>query len=335
MKQALVFGAGGQLGLAVIAELLSQGWNVTAAARHRAALVHSMFGRRVTLVEQGRMSRAQLLPSLGTVFDAVFDPTCYTADDAVDALREKARFGSLIAVSSCSVYSDAQGRSLDEAGQTGFPVFDGPMSESTSTVASGSPTYSTHKMAMEHVFRDSDCDVTILRPCAIYGPHATHPREWWLVKRALDGRVRIPIAYDGLSVFHTSSVQGIASLARLCMEKPAARVLNVADPFAPTIVEIAMAIEQHLGRPVALRPFSGAPRGSVGGSPWSTPLPYVLDCGTARSLGWDGGPAYEIAVKLTLDWLVSVYQQGNWQALLTGFARYSDDPFDYAAEDGI
>ena len=38
--------------------------------------------------------------------------------------------------------------------------------------------------------------------------HATHPREWWFIKRALDGREAIPVAYAGKSVFHTSSARG-------------------------------------------------------------------------------------------------------------------------------
>jgi nucleoside-diphosphate-sugar epimerase len=333
MNRALVFGASGQLGLAVIRELLAQGWAVTAVAQHRAALVREIFRSGVQTVEQEKRSRSQLLPSLGHTFDAVFDPTCYTADDAVDLLREHARFGSLVTVSSCSVYADAAGRSLDEAADTGFPEFGAPMSEGTATVAAGKATYSTRKVAMEHVFRDSNSAVTILRPCAIHGPHATHPREWWLVKRALDGRKHIPISYDGDSMFHTSSAQGIASLAVLCMERPATRVLNVADPRALTVKQIAKAIEAHLGKAVPLQPFAGPPNGSVGASPWSTPRPYVLDCRVARALGWDGGPKYEAAVKPTLDWLLDLHMRGNWMESLTGFARYAHDPFDYAAED--
>ena len=52
--------------------------------------------------------------------------------------------------------------------------------------------------------------VSILRRGAIHGIGARHPREWYFVKRGLDGRRHLPLEYGGGSVFATSSTTGIA-----------------------------------------------------------------------------------------------------------------------------
>jgi nucleoside-diphosphate-sugar epimerase len=329
MTKALVFGATGQLGRAVGTTALNAGWKVIAVTRNRP----EQLPEGVEALVAGNQTRSQIIGKLGFSIDAVFDPTAYDEADALDLLSASTYFGSAVVVSSCSVYADAQGRSLDEAAQNGFPQFDAPMTEATPTIPPGPQTYSTRKVTMENVFRASPLPITILRPCAIYGKHATHPREWWLIKRALDGRRQIPIAYSGESIFHTSSAAGIASLAELCMRNPAQRILNVADPQALTIREIAMALESATQLPIALHPFAGNPICSVGASPWSVPRPYVLNCGAAKALGWDGGQVYGEAVKKTAQWLLQFKAGTDWQAQLTGFSNYADGPFDYAAED--
>lgn len=100
--------------------------------------------------------------------------------------------------------------------------------------------------------------VTVLRPGAIHGPHSVHPREWWFVKRMLDGRGAIPLAYRGESRFHTSAVVNLAALVRRALEVPGTRILNAADPATPTVAEIAATIAGHLD-------YRG------GFCPWTTP----------------------------------------------------------------
>ena len=328
MSNVLVFGATGQLGSAVINQLLLKGWKVTAVTRARPECLP----KGVEAIIADRLSRTQIIKSLGRTFDAVFEPTAYSDDDATDLLSSCSYFGTAIIVSSCSVYADSQGRSLDEAAITGFPEFPSAMTEDTATVPSGPETYSTRKVAMENVFRASKLPTTILRPCAIYGPNATHPREWWLIKRALDGRHKIPIAYNGQSVFHTSSATSIASLAEICMQKPKARILNVADPMPLNIHQIAGALQNETSLPINLHPFEGKPRGNIGASPWSVPRPYVLDSSRAKALGWDGGEEYASAVKDMARWLLSFQNNPDWKSHFHGFSNYAEDPFDYASE---
>ncbi len=161
MSKALVFGSTGQLGSAVIDFLLQMGWNVTAVTRARPDHMPS----EVEAIVAGEQSRAQIIKNLNRTFDAVFEPTAYTALDAQDLLAASSNFGSVVVVSSCSVYADAEGRSLDEAATNGFPEFAGPMTENTPTVPPGPETYSTRKVEMENIFRASKVPTTILRPC--------------------------------------------------------------------------------------------------------------------------------------------------------------------------
>jgi nucleoside-diphosphate-sugar epimerase len=329
MAKVLVFGATGQLGRSVVKTALNAGWKVIAVTRGRPE--HLSQGVEALVV--GNQTRSQIIRALGTSVDVVFDPTVYDEADAVDLLAASAHFGAAVVVSSCSVYADAQGRSLDEAAQNGFPRFDAAMTEATPTVPPGPQTYSTRKVAMENIFRASPLPITILRPCAIYGKFATHPREWWLVKRALDGRSQIPIAFSGESVFHTSSAAGIANLAELCMRKPENRILNVADPQPLSVLNIAAALEIATQLAINLHPFAGSPRGSVGASPWSVPLPYALNCSAAEALRWGGGQPYREAVVETAQWLLQFKNRSDWKAQFTGFSNYTYDPFDYSAED--
>jgi nucleoside-diphosphate-sugar epimerase len=128
-----------------------------------------------------------LSAALGDGVDALIDCVAYSGDDARTLLAVEKQVGATVAISSSSVYRDESGRTLDEAASTGFPMFDGPIRETNSTVAPGPQTYSTRKAELERVLLDgAKMPVTILRPCAIYGPHSSHPRELWFVKRMLD-----------------------------------------------------------------------------------------------------------------------------------------------------
>ncbi len=329
MKKALVFGATGQLGSAAIEHLLKRGWRVTAITHARPEHLPAT----VETVIAGDQSRTQIIKNLGQNFDAVFEPIAYSDADANDLLAASNHYGSIVAASSCSVYADDKGRSLDEASVNGFPEFAAPMNETIATVQSGPETYSTRKVAMENVFRASKIPTTILRPCAIYGRNATHPREWWLIKRALDGRKQIPIAYDGKSIFHTSSAKGIASLVEICMQTPAHRILNVADPTILTVTQIAGALQDATDLQINMHPFAEKPAGHIGSSPWSVPRPYTIDCSAAKALGWDGGQEYAVAVKDLSKWLLGFRGNPNWKEQFKGFTNYKEDPFDYNAED--
>jgi nucleoside-diphosphate-sugar epimerase len=333
MRSAVVFGGAGQLGAAVAERLLSAGWRVCVVSRSGRLPGGALAGAE-RLDGTGR-SRAALIEEAGPV-DAVFDPTAYGEADALDLLSARRWFSALVTVSSASVYADPAGRSLVAISQSGMPKLAGPIAEDAPTVEPDGKTYAGRKAQLERRLLDSGAAVSILRPCAVYGTPSTHPREWWLIKRALDGREAIPVAYGARSVFHTSNARGVAELAALCMERPGRRVLNAADRTALTVREIAAGVAAATGLRLPLAPFDGPPTGPahVGSTPWSVEHRFALDTGRAAALGWNGGD-YPDRVGPVCDWVLEVARDGDWRAQFSGFAQYGYDPFDYAAEDSV
>src|SRR5207248_2678781 len=131
--------------------------------------------------------------------------------------------------------------------------------------------YHTQKVAMEQTLMAGPLPATIVRPCAVQGPGGRVPRELFLVKRVLDGRRAIPLAYRGESIFHTTSVENLAELVWLAAERPASRILNCGDPDPPSAVRIARTIASILEHEWVEVLLPGPPVGTVGDTPWSGP----------------------------------------------------------------
>jgi nucleoside-diphosphate-sugar epimerase len=336
MPSALVFGSAGQLGAAVVLRLLTDGWTVWAVTREGRRPPGDLIGLGARPLDGTERSRASVIDDVGAPVDAVFDPTAYDRADAEDLLGARGKVGGLVVVSTAGVYAGADGRSLVGASQSGVDGSDKPIDEEAPTVAAGEADYFTRKAAMEQALLASGAPVSVLRPCAVHGPYATHPREWWFIKRALDGRTAIPVAYGARSIFHTSSAAGLAELAAKCMRAPESRVLNVADDDALSVREIARCIAGATGLDMPITPFEGAPVGPahVGSTPWSTAHAFVLDTARARGLGWTGG-RYRDRVGAACQWALEIVRDGDWRAQFSGFSDYGYDPFDYAAEDRL
>ena len=276
--------------------------------------------------------------ALGTGADAVIDVTAYGPEHAHQLLEAQGDVGAFIVLSSSSVYRDELGRTLDEAAATGFPDFPAPISESQAIVEPGPATYSTRKVALERILLDQAVTpVTILRPAAIHGLGSVHPREWWFVKRMLDGRANIPIAYAGASRFHTSAVANIAELTRVALNAAESRFLNIADPTADNVAQIGASIADHMGFrgrivEVANTDFPA----KIGRTPWSTPLPFVLDTTAAIALGYQPVRTYAQSVGPVCDALVEAASTGqDWRDLFPVLARYPYEQFDYQFEDAF
>ena len=210
-----------------------------------------------------------------------------------------------------------------------------PRQETQATVAPGDTTYSTRKVALERRLLDgASIPVTVLRPAAIHGAGSIHPREWWFVKRMLDRRPAIPLAFGGQSRFHTTSVHNIAELTRVALDRPGTRILSSADPQAPSVTEIGAAIAAHMGysgRLVAL-PGDHFPA-AIGRSPWSVPLPFVLDTRAAQALGYRPVTSYVQANGAICDALSTGDTGPGWRDRFPILAGYPYDLFDYQAED--
>ena len=258
-------------------------------------------------------------------------------------------------ISSKAVYADAAGHHSNSPVR---PDFGGPVREDQPTVPPGSGDHRTAegypaaKVAAEQVLLDSGVPVTVLRPSKIHGPGSRQPREWMFVKRVLDRRPVLFLARRGAGVDHPTAAANIAALIELAAHRPGRRILNAADPDAPSALDMSRTIAAHLGHTweeILLGREDredggnggnggngGVPPGhaTLGRHPWDAPHPIVLDMTAAAALGYTPAGDYATTVAAEVDWLTAAARGGDDADLIPGPA---DDYFapllDYPAED--
>lgn len=332
---AFILGGTGQIGRAVARQLADHGWRVTVTGREPAHFPSELAERDVLFAQLDRSAGGELAAALGDGVDVLVDVIPYRLGDAEQLLSLRSLFGSLIVVSSASVYADEHGRTFDDQEAGIFPAFPVPIFEEQPTAEPGGGTYSTGKVAVERaLLAAEDMVATIVRPGAVYGPGSSQPREWYFVKRALDGRRFVVLARRGEAIFHTISTENLAELIRLAAERPGRRVLNCGDPGLPTVLEIARAIADALDHEwVEVLLPGDPPSAAVGDNPWQAPKPFVLDMSAAEAeLGYRPVVSYPEAVRETCAWLVAESGAGRWRNELP---PYMGAMFDYAAEDAF
>jgi len=326
MRTAVLLGGTGQIGTAISNRLLSLGWSVTVTSRCQSPNV---------LNAQHSVVDASDLESLLTAFskptDLLVSCVAFDLDDADRLLRVANNVGRVVVISSASVYQDIHGKTLDEARENGFPDFKGPIDENTQTVLAGPETYSTRKIAMERRLLEQDVTpVNILRPCAVHGPLSKHAREWWFVKRILDGRKRIPLAYMGKSRFQTTSVGAIADLVVLASNEKLPVITNVCDADSPSVIEIGQTIAQIMNAEVEFVGLDTDVYPPVAGAtPWSLPNDFILTSNMPGKL------RYADTVLPTIEWLTNKVGLKDWKEMLPQLAQYPYEHFDYGLDDTV
>jgi nucleoside-diphosphate-sugar epimerase len=328
-RRAFLLGGSGQTGRALIPRLRERGWEVVVASRGERAVPEGVEHVRVD-----RADTAALKQALGDGADVLVDFVAFEREHAEQLLSLGGLVRSLVVLSSAAVYFEADGPRLESAGESSFPRLPVPLTELSPTAQPGPETYATKKAAIEQaLLGQDDLPATLFRAGAIHGPWSSWAREWHFVKRALDGRRAIVLAYHGESRFHPISVHNLAELIWLAAERPGKRVLNAGDPDPPTVLEISRSIAASLDRDWA-EVLIGEPVGEVGDTFWSTPHPVVLDMNEAEfELGYRPVTTYGRAVPETVRWLVEVTKERPWQEVMPRAAEYMQNSFDYAAED--
>lgn len=333
-RKAFLLGGTGKTGRVLAQRLLETGWEVVLASRGERAVDPSIEAHHVSL---DRADDQALRDALGSGVDVLVDFVAFEQAHAEQLLSLDGLVRSLVVLSSSSVYADSAGRSLDDIRAGENVRFRVPLTERDPTVPPGDETYSTRKRAIERTLLARDAiPSTLIRAGAIYGPGDLNSREWYFVKRALDGRRVVVLPHRGESRFHPTSVHNLAELIRLAAERPGRRLLNAGDPEAPTVVEIGRHIAAALSHEWSEVLLPGPPRGAVGDHPWGVPHPFVLDMTEAEfEVGYRPVTTYARAVRETCDWLVSVTAGRDWREVLSGTAKLYGDEFDYDAEDEL
>ncbi|MEU6224968.1 NAD(P)-dependent oxidoreductase [Streptomyces sp. NPDC047042] len=332
----MVIGATGQIGRVAVRALARDGWEVTAVSRGGGR--DDNWPDEVRVAAADRADDAALAAVVGDGCDVLVDMVAFGPEHARQLTGLAGRVGSAVVISSVSVYEDDKGRNFDTQEEPdGFPEYPVPVLEEQRTVQPGEDSYSTRKAGLEHELLAvaDQLPTTLLRAGAIHGPYCRSPRELYFVKRNLDGRRRRVLPYGGESRFHTASVHNIAELIRLAAARPGARALNAVDPEAPTVAEIAGAIDAVMGVEAENVLVDGPPPApTVGNTPWSVPVPVVFDMSAAeRELGYRPVVTYAQSLPETVAWIEGRLAGRDWREAYAKMYETYGDLFDYAAED--
>lgn len=336
-KRAFVLGGTGFVGRHVARRLSDSGWDVTVGSRGETSIPTEVGD--LTHVVVDRTEDSALENALGDGVDVFVDVIPYERRDAEQIVSLNELVGSVVAISTGSVYADDEGKTMDEAtSETTFPDIPIPIRETQRRAVPGDATYSTKKVAIEDVvLEQTEFPATVIRPCAIYGPGDTQCREWFFIKRILDGRPFVLLADEGETVFHTTSVHNLAELVRLAAENPVHGAFNCGDPDPPNTRRIARNIAtvmEHDWEEVLL-PRSVATTWEFR-NPWGGFRPLIVAVDKARDeLGYKPAITYEDAIGETVERVIDATRGKDWRQVLPKAADYLGNKFDYAAEDRL
>jgi len=329
-----VIGGTGPIGLATARRLLAAGWEVDLTGRDPERLPAELAAAEARFVAADRTNPVQLGDALGAGADLLVDCICYTAADARLLLPLAREAGSTVLISSKAVYVDGAG---NHSNSDVAPRFDGPIRETQPTMAPSDVPhdsregYGANKVAAEQVLLDSGLPVTVLRPSKVHGLGAARPREWVFVKRVLDRRPAVFLARRGAGVDHTTAAANIAALIETVAAAPGTRILNSADPDAPSALEISRTIARRLEHEWD-EVLLGERADGLGRTPWDAEHPIVLDMSAALELGYAPAGDYAATVAEEVDWLVSRARQ-DLAALPNRDDTFFGPMLDYGAED--
>jgi nucleoside-diphosphate-sugar epimerase len=332
-----VVGGSGLVGRAISRRLVSADWDVDVIGRDADHLPIDLAESGVRFLAADRADAPALASAYGNGADLLVDCVCYTRCHSEALLPLASNATSTVMISSKAVYSDAVGRhsNSDEA-----PCFQDPIRETQSTVVPGDMDfnsregYGRNKVAAEQVLLDSGLPVTVVRPSKIHGEGARPARAWVFVKRVLDGRAAVLLAHHGRGTDHPSAAVNIAALVETVAMKPGQRILNSADPDAPSGAEIARAVARHLDHEWEQVLLDDDADPALGWHPWDRRFPIRLDTSAAADLGYVPVGDYATTARDEIDWLVSIARRADGAQL----PPYYDAPnfaaaFDYKRED--
>ena len=337
MPRALILGGTGPIGRATARRLLAAGWQVDLTGRDLGRMPPDIAAAGGMFVPAERDDSEQLLDALGGGADLLVDCICYTAEDATRLLPLVHEAGSTVMISSKAVYVDGAG---NHSNSDTPPRFERPIRETQPTLPPGDVDYMTregygaNKVAAEQILVECGAPVTVLRPSKIHGEGARTPREWVFVKRVLDRRPAVFLAHRGAGIDHTTAAANIAALIEVVAAAPGQRILNSADPDAPSALEISRTIAQQLDHVWDEVLLDDDADETLGRHPWDALHPIVLDLTAATELGYTPAGDYTSTVVEEVDWLVSAARGGEDAGILPGTDDlYFEPMFDYAAED--
>lgn len=187
----------------------------------------------------------------------------------------------------------------------------------------------------EQVVFERHPQATHFRYPYIYGPNQVLPREWPIVRRALDRRPHLIVAEGGLTLFSHAYVENAAHAVMLAVDqidRSAGRSYNVADDHILSLAQVAEIVMDELGHRMELVSLpEPVARPALSMLQNDTAHHRVIDASLIRAeLGYrDLVDAVE-ALRRTIRWQVE-HVAGDSGAI----DNLAEDPYDYAAEDRL
>ncbi len=320
---ALVIGGTGPTGIWIVNGLLQRGWDVTIL--HRGAHERDEVPAEVEHLHHDPYDAEDLVRGLAG-----------RADDLVVAMYGRLRRIAELTAGRVGRFVSVGGVPALRGWMNpwiGVPV---PVDETAPTVDDPAEDEKGYRVARteESVLAHHPTAAHVRYPYA-YGPYQLVPREWSIVRRVLDGRRRMVVADDGLTLHHHGYTVNLAHAVLSAVDQPeaaAGKVFNAGDDEVLSIRQVVEVAADALG--VELELVSMPHDLAVPARPLLTqPLPThrVLDTSLLRTtLGYrDVVPARE-AVAHTARWLAEhpLEPGGVEETVLT-------DPFAYEAEDAL
>lgn len=187
----------------------------------------------------------------------------------------------------------------------------------------------------EQLVFDRHPDATHFRYPYIYGPNQVLPREWPILRRALDRRPHLILADGGLTLMTSCHVENAAHAVMLAVEqidRSAGRSYNVSDDYLLSLAQVAEIVMDECGHRMELvsMPMEAArPAHSL--LQTDTDHHRVVDASLIKA---------ELGYQDVVDPIDGLRRTVRWQLEnIPGDSAWIDerleDPYDYAAEDRL
>jgi nucleoside-diphosphate-sugar epimerase len=285
--RVLLVGGTGPVGQASVPHLLDDG--------HEVAVAHTGAHEPPALsdLEHFHGDRAALLAAGGPVErwrpDVLVDTFAGGATAAkamgLGALAQRCRAAQIVAVSSMDVYRHCAAAGVDGHEPVDLPQDPLPLDESAPKRGVPSPGGGTahDNVAMEAALHGPP-RITVLRPGAIYGPHA-HPhviREWFLVGKVARGERTLDLPAGGTQLFHRVALDRVGRAVTAAIRAaPVGRwECNVGDPTDFTYGGLARLVAAELGWEWQTRAVGR----EEGDHPWNVRHPVIGDTTRLREV---------------------------------------------------